>query len=360
MSQPTSREKKLIQAILDIVKKRPGLDAEFLDDDTAPPFSGALRLFGDWGSVTRPIRLAWRITPQQGQLLAFQLDTLKEHQPLLLADYVPESLATLLQQHQIDFLDTIGNGLICAPPLFYEVSGRRKKTPKLPPNRSQQNTGAKVIYQMLRDPFLCQQPYRIIAERAQVALGAVGPVLNELKAKQLLVTTVDRQVIISDFTALRQLWETAYISRLRPKLEVDRCTLSPPWKLDSLPLLIREQRLEDQVLIGGELAASFYCENVIPKRATLHFPAQSALKQMLQLRLTPCEDGPITVVRQFANNLSFEPRSPEGLQLADPRLVRCELLYSEQATMAKTAADLELLYLLNSERHGGLPAAPHA
>nr|WP_320115080.1 type IV toxin-antitoxin system AbiEi family antitoxin [uncultured Desulfuromonas sp.] len=352
MSQPTSREKKLIQAIIDILHKRPGLDAEFVADDSPPPFSGSLRLFGDWGSITRPVRLAWRITPQQGQLLAFQLETLKDHQPILLADYIPESLSSQLQRHHIDFLDTIGNGAICAPPLFYEVSGRRKKTPKLPPNRSQQSTGAKILFQLLRDPQLCRQSYRIIAERASVALGAVGPVINELKAKNLLIDTVDKKTVISDLTALRQLWETAYTSRLRPKLEVDRCTLSSPWKLDSLPLLIREQHLEDHVLIGGELAASFYCENVHPRRATLHLPQRTALKQMLQLRLTPCENGPITVIRQFADNLAFEHRSPEGLQLADPRLVRCELLLNEDHDMARIAEAIERLYLLDTEQQG--------
>ena len=352
MAQPTSREKKLIQAIMEILHKRPGLDAEFISDDTPPPFCGSLRLFGDWGSITRPVRLAWRISPQQAQLLVFQLDTLKQQQPILLGDYIPESLSSQLQQHGIDFLDTIGNGCICAPPLFYEVSGRRKKAPKLPPNRSQQSTGAKILFQLLRDPQLCRQTYRVIAEQAQVALGAVGPVINELKAKNFIIPTADRTAMINDLTALRHLWETAYTSRLRPKLEVDRCKLSPPWKLDSLPLLIREQHLEDHVLIGGELAASFYCENVTPSRATLHLPQRTALKQMLQLRLTPCENGPITIIRQFAGNLAFEQRSPEGLQLADPRLVRCELLFSEDPAMGRVAEAIENLYLLDAEQQG--------
>lgn len=105
-------------------------------------------------------------------------------------------------------------------------------------------------------------------------------------------------------------------------------------------------------MIGGELAASFYCENVHPQRATLHLPQRTALKQMLQLRLTPCENGPITVIRQFADNLAFEHRSPEGLQLADPRLVRCELLFSEEHNMARIAEAIESLYLLDAEQQG--------
>ncbi|MCD6526652.1 MAG: hypothetical protein J7K75_06660 [Desulfuromonas sp.] len=353
MSRPTLRESKIIQSIIAMLKKRPGLDAEFIADDTPPPFSGSLRLFGDWGSICRPVCLAWRITPQQAQLLFFQLQTLSDQQPsspLLLADYVPESLATLLQQHNLDYLDSIGNGTLYAPPLFYEVSGRRKKAPKLLPNRSQQSSGAKIIYQLLKDPQLCDQPYRTIAQRAAVALGAVGPVIKELQAKQLLVDDGHDRRYISNHTALRQLWETGYISRLRPKLAVDRCVLSPPWHLENLPLLIKEQRLEEQVLIGGELAASFYCENVRPQSATLHLPPRTALKQMLQLRLTPCANGPITVIRQFADNNAFAQHSPEGLQLADPRLVRCELLYADNPQFDTLIDTLEQLYLLTEEQ----------
>lgn len=354
MSQPTLREAKIIRAIIAVLKERPGFNAEFVANDssatTPSPFSGYLRLFGAWGSIQRPVFLAWRITVQQAKLLIFQLQALHEQQPLLLADYVPESLANQLQQQQLDYLDTIGNGSICAPPLVYEVNGRRKKTAKLLANRCQQAAGSKILYQLISDPQLCNQPYRTIAARAQVALGAVGPVIKELQTKQLLVDDVHGQRHISQRTALRQLWETSYLGRLRPKLQVDRCTLSAPWHFDKLPLLIKEQKLEDQVFIGGELAASFFCENIRPQSATLHISEHTALKQMIQLRLTPCDDGPITIIHQFADNNAFKQRSPEGLQLADPRLVRCELLYSERPELVPMAAALEQVYLLSEEQ----------
>ena len=344
MAQLTAREAKIINAVVAVLKEHPGLDAEFVQQDVVPPFSGYLRMFGEWGSTQRLVQVAWRITPQQGQLLVFQLQAFKEQQPLLLADYVPESLANQLRQHHIDYLDTIGNGSVCAPPLFYEISGRRKKSPKLLPNRSQQSSGCKIIYQLLQDETLCAQPYRTIASRAQVALGAVGPVIKELCAKQLLVEDGVKRYIAHP-VALRQLWEVSYLTRLRPKLQVERCTISAPWDIDSLPMLIKKQKLEDQVLIGGELAASFFCENVIAHTATLHFEAENALKHMLRLRLTPCSDGPIIIVQQFATNSGFAQRSPEGLQLADPRLVRCELLYSEQSQQLELAAQMEQIYL---------------
>ncbi|MEA3466404.1 MAG: type IV toxin-antitoxin system AbiEi family antitoxin [Thermodesulfobacteriota bacterium] len=352
MSQPTLRETKIIRAIITALNKRPGLDAKFIPGDTLSPpspLSGYLCLLGDWGSIQLPVYIAWRITPQQAKLLVFQLQALHEQQPLLLADYVPESLASQLHLHQLSYLDTVGNGSICTPPLFYEVSGRRKKGVKLLPNRSQQGAGSKIIYQLLNDPQLCNQPYRTIATRSQVALGAVGPVIKELQTKQLLLDDVHGQRHISKHTALRQLWEAAYLGSLRPKLQVERCTMSTPWSFDDFPFLIRKQKLEDQVLIGGELAASFFCENIRPLSATLHLAKNAALKQMIQLHLTPCADGSITIIHQFADNNAFKQRSPEGLQLADPLLVRCELLYSEKPELIPIAAALEQLYLHSEE-----------
>jgi len=355
MSQLTEREKTIIQTIVTLMKKHPELDAEYISADTRSPLSGCLRLFGDWGSVERPVFIAWRITPQQAKLLVFQLQALQEQQPLLLADYVPESLAHQLQQQRINYLDTIGNGFIHAAPLFYEISGRRKKSPKLLPNRSQQAAGTKIIYQLMKDDQLCAQPYRTIAQRAQVALGAVGPIIKELQEKNLLVEDAGGQRHLTHPTAIRQLWESGYLTRLRPKLQVERCKFSAPWNIDSLPLMIKEQKLADKVLIGGELAASFYCENVQAQSATLHLERHVALKQMLQLRLVPCSDGPVTIVEQFADNNAFEQRSPEGLQLADPRLVRCELLYADHSDNDKwsqLATIIERDYLLSVENNG--------
>ncbi|OQY19275.1 MAG: hypothetical protein B6I36_04585 [Desulfobacteraceae bacterium 4572_35.1] len=272
---------------------------------------------------------------------------------LLLHYYVPETLGAKLRQHKINYLDGVGNGSIQDETFFYEISGRKKKTPQVLPNRTQQVAGTKIIYQLLKNPQLCDKPYRTIAQQAQVALGAVGPVIKELHKKNLLADDVDGTRRVAHATALRQLWEAAYLGRLRPKLQLERCELSSPWHTDNLPLLIKEQNLEDQVVVGGEMAASFYCEHSHVRTAVLHLAESTALKQMLQLRLIPCTDGPITIVNQFSLNDAFEQRSAEGLLLADPRLVRCELLYDERLQDVKytnLASQIEQEYLLGTEQ----------
>jgi len=348
MADATMRENHIAREIKTILQQRGGLRVEFIAA-AQPPFAGLLSISGEWGEVSRPVIFAWRITPQQGRLLLFQLEALAQHEPLLLADYISENLAAQLREHAIAYFDCVGNGSLWAAPFFYEVSGRKRKAARLLPNRSQQAAGAKIIFQLLKQPHLAAATYRDIAAAANVALGAIGAVLKELRGQHLLLGS-GAGGCIGDMTALRQLWERAYLGRLRPGLHIERCSLSSPWRLEELPTLIREQHLEDEVLLGGKLAASFYCENVVADSAVLHMARKGALKQMLRLRLVPDAAGPITVIERFAANDVFEQRSPENLQLADPRLVRAELLFADDEQQVELAETIARLYLAGYEQ----------
>ncbi|SDE04782.1 type IV toxin-antitoxin system AbiEi family antitoxin [Desulfuromonas thiophila] len=342
-----AREMKLIRSVLHRLNQVPGLRAQHRIGGR-PPFSGLLQLSGTWGELVRPIRLAWRISPQQAELLRFQLHTLRDEHPVLLADYIGDSLAQALMADDLAFFDSAGNGFLQAAPLYYRCTGQRGARPAPLPNRCTQRAGLKILYQLLRDPTLADAPYRAIAAAAGVALGTVGPVIQDLLAKGLLHGS-DGQRQLGDLEALHQLWEPAFIERLRPRLQVQRCRLNRPWHLGSLPGLIREQGLTDQVLLGGELAAACYCPHTQPQQASLHFPATLVLlKPLLQLRLLPDPDGPIDIVRQFATNQAFARTSAEGVRLSDPLSLRAELLYLGTPPRQALAAQLTRDYLFGA------------
>ncbi|MBN2644894.1 MAG: hypothetical protein JXR59_05405 [Desulfuromonadaceae bacterium] len=328
MAPLSAREKKLLRSVLTAIAGHPQLAADY-EAQANQPFSGNLLLSGHWGEARFPIRLAWRINPQQSELLIFQLQTLRQQQPVLLADYVAEPLARQLIAANIPFFDSAGNGFIQAPPLYFRCTGQRPQQTAPLPNRCLQNAGLKILYQLLLQPALASETYREIASRSGVALGVVGPVLNDLKAKGLIDEPAGLRRRISDWSALHQLWEPAYLSRLRPRLQVQRCAPTRPWNLGSLPLQVREQNLTQSILLGGELAASFYCSQISPTTATLHVPQGKALKYMLQLRLTPDPNGAIDLVESFAGNSGYDQRTPEGLLLAEPLLVHAELYYRD-------------------------------
>ncbi len=323
------REMKLIHSVVQTLNTLEDMHATHMCD-TAAPFSGTLHLSGSWGATVRPICTAWRIDRKQARLLIFQLQTLEKHQPILLADYISQPLARRLSQAQIQFFDSAGNGFLHAPPLYLSRSGNRPSKTAPLPNRCVQSAGLRVLYQLVQKPALAQGTYREIAAEAGVALGSVGPVLKELQRKKILSLAQAPQRHILDHAGLHQLWESAFIHNLRPRLQIERCTPTRPWSVESLPSLLKTSRLEEDVILGGELAAAFFCDHVQARRATLHVERSRALKLMLQLRLTPDPQGEIDVVANFSPNSAYPQRSAEGLLLAEPYLVHAELMSAEK------------------------------
>lgn len=329
MSDYPAREMKLIRSVVQTLNTFEDMQAHHVCD-TEPPFSGTLHLSGSWGSTTRPICTAWRIDRKQARLLIFQLQALHEHQPLLLADYISQPLANRLTQVQIQFFDSAGNGFLHAPPLYLSRSGNKPAKAGPLPNRCVQSAGLRVLYLLVQKPALAQRTYREIAAEAGVALGSVGPVLKELERKRILSPADTQRREVLNHAGLHQLWESSFIHKLRPRLQIERCSPTRPWKLESLPSLIKASCLEEDVILGGELAAAFFCANVQARQATLYVERSRALKLMLQLRLTPDPEGDINVIAKFSPNTAYPQRSAEGLLLAEPYLVHAELMGAEE------------------------------
>ena len=333
------REMKLIRSVLQALNALEDMNARHTCDQQAP-FSGTLHLDGSWGSLACPVCTAWRIGKKQADLLIFQMRSLLEQQPILLADYISQPMAAMLSAEGIQFFDANGNGSIQAPPLYLQRSGNkpRKKAPL--PNRCVQSAGLRVLYQLLQNPDLVQYTYREIATRSHVALGSIGPVLRDLQHKKILSPKDTGPRRILNPAALHQLWESAFLQKLRPRLQLERCSPAPPWSFETLPTLIQKHKMEEHVILGGELAAAFYCDNVDARQITLYVQRSQALKLMLQLRLIPDPDGCIDMVEAFAPNIAYARRSTEGLQLAEPFLVHAELMAGDkrQQQIAKRLA----------------------
>lgn len=183
---------------------------------TPPPFQRHSPFERLLGSTVRPICTAWRIDRKQARLLKFQLQALQEHQPLLLADYVSQPLATSLTQAQIQFFDAAGNGFLHAPPLYLSRSGNKPSKAAPLSNRCVQSAGLRVLYQLVKNPALAQATYREIAAEAGVALGSVGAVLKDLQRKKILSTPESARRRVLSHSALHQLWESSFIHKLLP------------------------------------------------------------------------------------------------------------------------------------------------
>lgn len=207
---------------------------------------------------------------------------------LLVADYVNKKLAARLKDAGVQFIDTAGNAYIDQENLYLNIRGndpmvtltvndRNQPATVLPIGKNQEirpdqrwgtgraftPTGLKVVYELILDPELVNKPYRAIADRAGVALGTVGWVLNDLKAKGIVANRGKKQHI-RELKLLIETWAEAYPQKLRQKQLLGRFFTHDPrwWKKIGLKNL--------RVQWGGEVAAAEMTKYLTPQKAIVY------------------------------------------------------------------------------------------
>lgn len=253
---------------------------------------------------------------------------------LLAADYVNPQMAAKLRQQGVQFIDTLGNAYINQPPVYVYVTGNRHvglqaraTVVKGGAKRAFEPTGLKVIYAFLCDPKLVNAPYREIAEKAGVALGTVGWVINGLKAADLLIDKGKKQGRqITHYRKLLDRWVEAWPEKLQPKQLLGEFVADDPYWWKTLD--IREVGGH----WGGEIAAAKYTDYLKPKVATLYLPAEKRNQLLREARLRKVTDwsgaGNVLLYQPFWPDKFKELFTRENMGLVHPILVYADLIAS--------------------------------
>lgn len=265
-----------------------------------------------------------------------------EDRLLLLAPHIRPQQAAVLERADIDFVDLAGNALLRAPGLHVHVEGRRPpKEPARAPGRPQKGW-IKTVMALLIRPELVDEPYRLVAEQADVALGTVAGCVNDLAARGLLVDGKQGRRL-ADRQALVGLWVQAYAEGLRPRLgerrfQVRTQTKPELWK--QLKQVFRE-RDEPWALTGADAA----------ERRTHFFRAEET-EVYAPLRLVDDREVQKALVAQptgrGGNLLVIEPPGPmalmdathDGVPTAHPLLAYAELRYRGTGQALEAAEQL--------------------
>jgi hypothetical protein len=227
-----------------------------------------------------------------------------------------------LRKHGLSYLDAGGNAFLQGDNHFVLISGM--KAPDLAFATSKDGgvatvSALKVIFTVLCDPALLNASYRDIAKAAGVALGAIGPILDDLVRRRF---TVGRKpdVQLTDPMRLLDEWATNYPTRLRPKLRPRRFTANlPDWRE-------RIDLHECGGFWGAEIAADRYTRYLKPATATIYMPPEPAklTELVTRARLRPDPTGDIEVLDVFWTM----PIDPEYPDLVPRVLVYADLLAS--------------------------------
>lgn len=256
--------------------------------------------------------------------ITHQLATQKGN-PLLVTDHVTPPLADALRARGIEFIDAGGNAFLNRPPLLVFVKGQRPKGQETIPGRGRafQATGLQVVFALLARPEFVDRPYREIAVAAGVAHGTVGWVMAELPGLGYVAKVGGRRRLVNGERLFDQ-WTEAYARTLRPRLLLGR------FRGDMETLNARTAKWQEELLIGGELAAARLTRHLRPGTATFYTRAIDP-KVMVKAVLRADAGGNVEFRRQFWTFPAEEPR------LTPTLLVYADLLATGDARCLETA-----------------------
>lgn len=249
---------------------------------------------------------------------------------LLVTEHVNPAMAERLKEMEVQFLDTVGNAYVQTPELLIFIVGRKpqRKPPAQQPVRAFRPTGLKAIFALLCLPELVNQPYRVIADQAGVALGTVNAVMKDLERMDYLRETKALGRRIEKPRDLQTAWVEGYLRNLRPRLNPRRYRVAQTvwWKTEDI--------WPDGIFLGGEPAAAVLVEHLIPEVATIYDHGGFAA---LAKTLRPAKDagGNLEVLDRF---WTFDaPETLAGIALVPPLLIYADLLGTADARNLETA-----------------------
>ena len=236
----------------------------------------------------------------------YQLLTLKQSHSsehfLVLLPHISPAMRKKLIEHQIGFIDSLGNAYIHRKGLYINITG--KKIPKKK-NASKTKslftrTQSKVVFALLCQPQLLQLTYRQIAAKSLASLGVVNATVAKLK-KQGYVEMKPKRVLVNSGSLLEK-WSNDFNQHWRKEYFRKQFMFRSKKNLNNWKDI---QFSSTDVLWGGEAAAAILTNDYLkPLQFSLYTSQKfSDLVQKFPIAQNP--KGEIAVYTIFWNFLNY-------------------------------------------------------
>jgi len=270
-----------------------------------------------------------------------QLSTMTKRPTLVIAKYIALDVAKELKETGINYLDVAGNCYIKSNELLIYITGQkvhRKEKTNQP--KAFQEAGIKIIFNLLINSDNLQLSYRELAELADVSIGSVSNVMNELQTQNFIIKTKLKRVLKNKSTLLER-WVIAYQEVLRPRLVKKQMRFINPeanqiWKDFNL------NNENEITLWGGEPAASILTNHLIPDKFSI-YTTQSWQNIGQELNLIPDMNGKVEVLQVF-----WKQNQNENKTITPPLLVYADLMsggFSRNIETAQIILENELQHI---------------
>lgn len=267
--------------------------------------------------------------------------------PVLFADFINPVMAEKLRRRSISFVDCAGNLFIKELSIkdkkfnFY-VKGKKlsRLRSKRVRGRAFNSAGLKLIFAIFNRPEFLQSSYRDISNKVNIALGSVGPVIDDLQASGYILDDGERRLV--NKKRLFERWVDGYLEKLRPK-QILACYTSTDenWWKTANPI-------DYQGLWGGEVIIAKSTPFMMPETISLYF--SSAVKHTSfaeHYGLKQDDEGEICVYKSFWSPSYAGDDNDAGLS---PMIVYADIVDSINPgswDVAKTFYGEAVTHLLN-------------
>jgi hypothetical protein len=252
------------------------------------------------------------------------------YRPLLITGFATAHLAEECRRLELPFLDTAGNLYLHTDNFLAYVRGQaRPNRPFKDEYRAFNPAGLKITFALLCKPALAGAPYRDLARLAQVGLGTIGPVLNDLSQRGFLHKGKTPAGKIVRAKELLNQWVTYYPANLRTTL------CARHYQAD------REQLMQTDLAPfgaywGGEYGAEQLTRYLKAERFLIYAPGVPPPALMKKARMRLATRGNTEILRAFWHpDLLEQPTT-----LAPPLLIYADLMASADPRNLETAKNV--------------------
>lgn len=304
-----------------------------------------LRLSGPAGNGNWACEVKRRIERATIEPVLHRLRQLRAETPrtLLLTEYVTPPLAEMLRKHDLAFVDAAGNAYLRDDGLFVWVTHRSPKRHAAPGRAAIHVAGLKLLFALLRQRVHSRNQ-RELARSAGIALGGVARIVSDFERRGWIRRRKDT-IELADPEAMLRRWDEGYAETLRGKLLRAVCRLRPDVSLEQLVQRIQALTPSNQVLVGGELGAALLTRALRPGTATLHLHGIEPGRLLSRLNLVPDPAGNVFLLDAFAQEKWTDEIGALPVALADPLLLRAELLIHPDERMGEIAESIRVSHV---------------
>lgn len=264
---------------------------------------------------------------------------------LLVCQYIPKPLKENLKNQGINYLETAGNCFIRKDGLFFYINDKAVTTQRQPKEgKLWKQAGLKFLFGILENPQLLNAPYRTMAEIATVALGNIGPFIQELKDEGFVKEGMKNGkplMVFENKEMLRNKWIELFNAVLKPKLKQGRFRFINKADLENWKEA--PATFPRKFYWGGEPAAALLTEYLQPEVFTI-YTKMPKIEIMKQLRLVPDKNGNVEIMDIFWNPQMFDFLN-KNTNTVPPLLAYAELITSLDSRNRETAERIKQKYL---------------